>query len=326
MVAPPDHRSLVPGAVRALVRDLGRGPSVARLGGYRAWQYAGLPGRNGTDVVDVTVLPTSAGVLSVACTSPQWLVDAGCASSIGAVSVSGAAVFVPSSDLALRLRLPHVLAALDGRRIRTRAALDRAAGRGGQSRLARRLAGAHTVAAESLRPVAGRTGSPLIDELAHVASGYSALARAASGGSPAPFRTARGTVQAAEERLDEEIDRLVSRDEREAVAAEATHPSPQPSVTDSRDTPLLLLLIGMLVGAFAIGLAALWRRGVPAWTPPRDRGRRAVRSSFEDRGPVPRDERSRVPSDAHPGRPPAGPFTRWDAPPSPPPESPSRPG
>jgi hypothetical protein len=347
-VAPPDDRSLVPRALRGLVRDLGRGPRATRLGGYRAWQYAGLLGRNRTDVLDVTVLPSSAGVLGVACTSALWLADAtaDCASSIGSVSIGGAAVFVPSPDLALRLRLPRVLAALDGTRVRSRAALGRAGSRGGQARLARRLARAHLAAAASLRPAAGRTGAPLIEELSNISGAYSELERAASTGSPSRFRAARGTVQAAEVRLAEATDRLVSHGEREAVAAEPTRSSSRRPAVGTAETPSIVLLIGMLLGLLAIGLMALRSRGSPAWAAsrigPRDRGRwtvraRALRSRLGGRVPAAsasRDERSPLLGVARSADPPAptaarseaavrrgralaGPSARWDAPPTP---------
>jgi hypothetical protein len=121
-IGPAEDRSLVPRALRGLVRDLGRGPRVTRLAGHRGWLYAGLAARNSADVINVTVLPSAAGMLGIACTSApsRSSATAECASSIGSVSIGGAAIFVPSQDLALRLRLPRVLAALDRARVRSR--------------------------------------------------------------------------------------------------------------------------------------------------------------------------------------------------------------
>ena len=140
-VAPVDDRSLVPRALRRLVRDLGERPRATGLAGYRAWRYSGLLGRNGSDVLDVTVLPSSAGTLGVGCISPLGAASAtaDCASSIRSVSMRNAAIFVPSPDLALSLTLPDVLTALDRARVRGRAALRGAGTRGGQARFALRL-------------------------------------------------------------------------------------------------------------------------------------------------------------------------------------------
>src|SRR5438876_221799 len=68
----------------------------------------------------------------------------------------------PSDDLARRLRLPDVLAALDRARVGMRARLRHANTVAGQARLARGLARAHLAAAASLRPVAGSAGAALV--------------------------------------------------------------------------------------------------------------------------------------------------------------------
>jgi len=203
MVAPPADRSLVPPAMRKLVRDLGRGPRGARLAGHPAWQYSALRARKSARAFDVTVLPSTAGVLGIACASTGWSYDAStdCASSILSVSMGGARILAPAGDLALRLRLPRVLATLDQARVRRRTALRRAATAARQARLARDLARDHVAAVDSLRPVAGRAGASLVDRLSDAADAYLALARAANLGSASRFDAARGDVRSAEARL-----------------------------------------------------------------------------------------------------------------------------
>jgi hypothetical protein len=254
-VAPAGDASLLPGALRRLVRDLGQGPSPTRLAGYRAWRYAGLLGRDG-NVLDVTVLPTGTGVLAVACTSPPWEAGAmaNCASSIRSVSLIGTVALVPARDPALRLRLPAVLAALDRSRVRGRAALGRAATGAGQARLAHRLADAHLAAADSLRPVEGRAGQPLVRELSEVADAYSALARAASAGSAPGFQSAREDVATAEARLT----RVIAPFHRRQAAAVQPPPSPPTTpATRAANTLWIMLALVAFLGLLAAGLATL---------------------------------------------------------------------
>ena len=123
-LAAADDRSLVPKPLRDLAQDLGRGPRGTRFAGHLAWRYVGH-GRDGNRL-DVTVLPTSAGVLGLAC---QAITPTECAPAIESITLRrpGAAIYAPSPDFTLRLRLPGVLAALDRERVGTRSALRRAA-------------------------------------------------------------------------------------------------------------------------------------------------------------------------------------------------------
>jgi hypothetical protein len=295
-VATADDASLLPGALRRLVRDLGQGPRLTRLAGYRAWRYAGLLGRDG-NVLDVTVLPTGTGVLAVACTSPPWEAGAmaNCASLIRSVSLTGTVALVPARDPALRLRLPTVLAALDRSRVRGRAALGRAATGAGQARLARRLADAHLAAAASLRPVEGRAGEPLVGELSEVAAAYSALARAASGGSAPGFQTAREDVATAEARLAQAIAPFHRR--QTASVQPPPSPSTKPAARGA-DAPWITLALAAFVGLLAAGVATL-----------RSRGRWARRAAID---PAPAAPSSHPPAPAEASWDAAG----WDAPPA----------
>src|SRR6478735_2907517 len=113
-VGAPDHASLVPASVRARTQDLGQGPRTVQLAGRPAWRYPGLVGRGGDETLDVTVLPGRDAVLSVACVAAvrDALAATDCAAGITSVSLGGAPTLVPVPDLALRLQLPRVLAAL----------------------------------------------------------------------------------------------------------------------------------------------------------------------------------------------------------------------
>ena len=99
----------------------------------------------------MTVLPGRDAVLSVACVAAvrDALAATDCAAGITSVSLGGAPTLVPVPDLALRLQLPRVLAALDRTRTEARTALETTDTGGAQARWARRLASAHGSAAGS---------------------------------------------------------------------------------------------------------------------------------------------------------------------------------
>jgi hypothetical protein len=348
-VAPAEDGSLVPQALRGLVPELGRGPRVTRLAGHRAWLYAALPGRNSDGAIDVTVLPSAAGVLGVACFSPgsSSSAVADCASSIGSVSMGGATMFVPSQDLALRLRLPRVLATLDRARVHARDGLRRADTPSGQARLARGVAREHLAAADSLRPVAGGAGASLVDQLSVAARAYLALGRAANGRSASRFGAARQGVESAEARLAEAVDRVVTRGTRQPAVAQTTRSESRLPATPGIDAPTILLLILVLPGVLAVGLGVLQIRGRLGSAPSRiGRPRRDRIDHSKPAGPAPASSapllgnshlgpRSGAPQPARPApagagapsprpalrveRPTIDPFVRWDAPPTPPP-------
>jgi hypothetical protein len=222
-IGPAGDRSLVPAALRERVR--GR-PRPTLLAGHRAWRYDG----------GVTVLPTSAGVLGVAC-------GARCTASIETVSVPGGAILVPSSDLALRLTAPATLEALDRARVDGRAELAQARTAGGRSRAAARLARAHRDAAEALRPVA--TSAALPDALAELAYGYAAWGRG----------RARARVDTAEVRLTRALAGVVGL--RAVVAPPPTSRTLEPV---GRNRWPAAALIAMLVALIAAGTAVGRRR------------------------------------------------------------------
>jgi hypothetical protein len=103
-----------------------------------------------------------------------------------------------------------VVATLDQARVSQQRALQGAATAARQTRLARELARDHLAAADSLRPVAGHTGAPLVDRLSNTADAYIALAQAANASSASRFDAAGRDVSSAEARLAEAVERLVS--------------------------------------------------------------------------------------------------------------------
>ena len=203
---PVDHASLLPHALRSALAGPIPSPRRTSLLGRPAWLYAGLPTTD-AQLMDVTLLPTTVGMLAIACVSPARVGQSAkdCAASVTWLSLPGARTLAPTPDLAFRLRLPAVLATLDRARVRDRAALRRALTRAAQARWARSLARAHREAAASLRLLAGPATGALLAALSDAASAYSGLARAAGA------LAARQDVERAEARLTSALARLSAR-------------------------------------------------------------------------------------------------------------------
>ena len=319
-VAPADHPSLVPLVLRRLLQDPLPPARETRFGGHGAWLYSGLTTRGGR-ALDLTVLPTTAGVLTVACISrddpppPPAL----CGGAVTSASVPEATTLVPGPSVALALGLAPRLEVLDRRRVKMRAKLGRAESAGAQERLARRLAGAHADAAEALAPLAATAGAPLIDSLRTVASAYAILATAAAGGSDAAFSASRRNLDAEEARLASVVGSVSRRIAPEPVPPLAQEPAPPLARAAATPAPgpsplLLLLAIASLVGALAFihGPRALARRRTPHAgfgpaqvrrdrLPPRSRPRRPPRpakaslAAVRHRGPPPFSATPRTP-------------------------------
>lgn len=112
---PGDGGSLVPRALRPLIADSLPPPRDASLGGRPAIAYREVLTRRADLRMDVTVLPTTAGMLAVACTSPanSGYDGSRCASSVSSVSVPGATALAPEPSLPLARALPAAIAGLD---------------------------------------------------------------------------------------------------------------------------------------------------------------------------------------------------------------------
>ena len=198
-LAPSTHASLIPDGLRARLTSAPPSPAPSRHLGHAAWTYRELPTRDGR-LLDVTLVPTTLGVLAIACSAmPEDLAAAAdCATAMSALDLGGALPLRPRASLALRSALPPVVAKLNARRVRLRAALRRAETRRGQARVAVRLATTHERAGASL---AARAPGALPARLGRVGAAYRRLARAARRGRPRAFRRARRTVVTAERRL-----------------------------------------------------------------------------------------------------------------------------
>jgi hypothetical protein len=208
--SPRLDRSLVPPALAASIgTDLQR-PRAAELGGLPAWRYG--PVEVGRTMAQVTVAPTTAGTLAVACTAPAatWNVARDCDAGIETVRLTGARALRPAPDLAFRRALPPVLADLDSRRVSGRAALRRRATR---RAAARELALAHDAAAAKLSELAV-PGPPatLVKALRRDARTYRTFGRATRGRPSHAGARARARVAAAEAALGRALRRVGAAD------------------------------------------------------------------------------------------------------------------
>jgi hypothetical protein len=248
-------RSLIPRALADLVDPPRTQPRITSLAGRPAWTYRALNARRWNLVMDVTVLPTTAGMLALACASPSKA-GPGCAPSATSVSLRGAAALKPSPSVALAAQLPAELVRLDHARVDGRAALSRARTPAAQAVTLHRLADQHGAAADRLRAEFGTAARPLAAGLDVAGRAYAALGTAASDGSSARFDAARRKVRRAESELGTRIDSARAIGMRDRAAPRSTSPGPTaaepagPSIT--QPVLVVLLLLGSCAAGFAL--------------------------------------------------------------------------
>jgi hypothetical protein len=199
---PVSTPSLLPAA---LAQDAGR-PDAITFGGQAAWRYSGL--QSGRWSLDVVALPTTRGVVTLACgvTDGDTAVP-DCLSGIRSVRVPGGAVVKPRADLAFQQRLAALLPAMNKIRVDARTDLRRASHPKGQAAAARRLWRAYQGAAVALRPVLPPSGAPtaLPGSLTNASQAYRRLSIAAGHRDFGAWRRASRAVRTAEAQLSRRI-------------------------------------------------------------------------------------------------------------------------
>jgi hypothetical protein len=206
---PAVDRSLIPASLReSLPADL-PDPRRTELGGLPAWAYGPLRGEGRT--LEVTVAPTSTGMLAVACSAPPdaWVAALGCADRVRGIALGAGRALTPTAELGFRQRSRVVVGDLDARRVRGRRSLARAAGPRSRAAAARRLAAAHRGAANRLAPLAaGGASADAVGALRRAERGYARLAVAARHGARRRFANARAAIRAADADLVRALQRL----------------------------------------------------------------------------------------------------------------------
>ena len=152
----------------------------------------------------MTIAPTTAGLLALACSTPaqSWSASLDCANGVHAVA--GAEALAPTPDLGFRQAAGPALSALDEERV------------GGRERLSARrpavataLARAHREAAAALSPFAtGGAPADAVGALREAARGYDALATAARRRDRSRFVAARAQVSSSDAALAAALTRL----------------------------------------------------------------------------------------------------------------------
>jgi len=198
-----DSPSLLPEPLRGGARIPLGPPRMVRRDGRRAWTYTAVPVPRGRQMMDITVLPTTAGIVTVACMAPEltFSVAAGCESRLR-LTLRSAQAIRPTRDLGFRLRLGDVVKHLDLARVQQRARLLRARTSKAQARAALRLATAHARAARALAPlVATGASAEMVALLRESSRGYQRLSNSATAQDGEAFALAARAVDEADRRL-----------------------------------------------------------------------------------------------------------------------------
>jgi hypothetical protein len=244
---PADGRSLLPRQLRAQVDGPLPWPGDASLAGRPALGYRALAAGDLLFEFDVTVLPTSGGMLAVACLRPRSD-RSDCGSGIRDVSVPGASALMPSPAIPAAARLPAAIAELDRATVAGRAALAAARTPAAQTGLAALLAYRQRITADELRSAFGIPVARATAALDRAADGYDALGAAAAAGSPRAFAAARRDVLAAETALAAAVDTVMKNGTRpsptRAPAPPATAPAAAtPGAVRFAEVVLVMLLL-----------------------------------------------------------------------------------
>jgi hypothetical protein len=199
----PEDVSLLPASVRAATPGGLPAPLPRQLDGRTAWRYD-LPGaRAGTQVVALA-LPTTGGVVTIACSSSATeigRVGQECERAAQALQLDGASALAPAPDTAAKILLPSAATLLNRRRILERRKLAATRSPLRRSGAARRLARAYADAAARLRPVAAGDAARLTATLDALAQQHRALASASLRRDPGAARRAGAAIARDERRL-----------------------------------------------------------------------------------------------------------------------------
>jgi hypothetical protein len=199
----PEDASLLPARVEAATPGGLPVPRPRRLGGRTAWRYD-LPATGAGPRVAALALPTTGGVVTIACASSDGAIArAGreCERAARSLQLVGASALQPAHETAAAILLPRVAARLDRRRTleRRRLAATRSPRR--RSEAALRLARAYADAAAQLRPVAAGAAEGLTGALDGLARAHRALAGASLRRDAAAALQAGAAIEQGERRV-----------------------------------------------------------------------------------------------------------------------------
>jgi hypothetical protein len=201
--APADRR-LIPSSLRPELRAPFGAPTPTFLAGYPAWSYPSVSTVRPNVVVQLTVLPTTAGVLAVACPSRSAVAaPSECDQDVDQLFVSGAHLLRPAPETAFQLAVSPVLTQLQQDRAAIQPRLTAARDGGAQAQALQAFGEAYAAAGRLLEPLAPPSGraATLVASLRGAARAYRAAGTAASIGAFGDYSVARAAVKAAESRV-----------------------------------------------------------------------------------------------------------------------------
>ena len=158
----PDDSSLLPATMLRALGTAAPDPQRIRSGSRVAWAYH-LSGPEGRTSISALVLPTTGGVVTIACLadaalSPFEMTD--CEAALARLELVGAAPLRPAPETAVELVAGPVIARLDDERTAARRALASAGSPARREALALRLAAAYGAAARAAGAARTRQGAP----------------------------------------------------------------------------------------------------------------------------------------------------------------------
>jgi hypothetical protein len=210
-LAAPADRLLIPSSLRRELRPPFGAPIPGFLAGYPAWSFSGVSTARPDVVMELTVLPTTAGVLAVACTSRSAVAaPSECDNDVERLFVSGAHVLRPTPETAFRLAMSPVLTRLQEDRAAVEPKLIAARDGGAQAQALHAFGEAYAAAARRLDPFVPRPGpaASLVASLGSAARAYRAAGMAASAGAFGDYFVARAAVNAAESKVATALGRV----------------------------------------------------------------------------------------------------------------------
>jgi hypothetical protein len=204
---PAADASLLPPAVVSAAD----GRRTLELPAGRAWEYR-IPVWDGGSTSIVIVAPTTAGVLTVGCSTDPAIasvIAASCRSVAAGVRLtSGVRWWSPALETAMEIRLPGVLERLNATRRRGRARLAGTTVAAARGAAARGLAHAYRRAAADVSPFAAGRAARIPTQFRRLSDAHRSLARAAILRMPRRERAADAAVRRGESRLAAELARV----------------------------------------------------------------------------------------------------------------------
>ena len=209
----PDDASLLPASVVAAVDGRLPAPQPRGPAGRTAWRYD-LPGAQAGSRIAAFALPTTGGVVTIACAAPEARLERAaetCERAVATIRLKGARALPPAPETAAAILLPDVAERLNAVRRSARRRLAATRSPGARSAAALRLAGAYATAARSLAPVAGGDARAVAATLARLGRDHRRLAAASRTRRAAAARRAGARIVRREQRLAGQLARLTGR-------------------------------------------------------------------------------------------------------------------